>query len=91
MIAEAIAPLQAEIKALKEDINRLQGKGRAMLTIFEAAKELKVSDATLRNYVKWGVIKKSERAGGASNSQHLFDPEEISFLKENRHLLRRPQ
>lgn len=63
-LEEVIAPLLAEVRALRSEIEALTSKKKdTMISLSEAAEMLEISQATLRRWIKAGRIK-CQRPGG---------------------------
>jgi hypothetical protein len=90
MIDARVKPLERKITELERELARKQGKGRTTISMNDAKRLLNCSDGQVRNYIYWGVIKKAEKTTPSKTAPYVFDLEEINFLKDNRHLLRRP-
>ncbi len=81
---------ESKLKHIEQTLQRMQGKARPMISMADAKKLLNCSDGQVRNYIYWGVIKKAEKTTPSKTAPYVFDVEEINYLKDNRHLLRRP-
>jgi excisionase family DNA binding protein len=55
-LAEVIAPLRAEVKALREELAAMRAPASAWVSVTEAAEVLGVSNETVRRRIRAGEI-----------------------------------